>query len=81
LDPAVPSQHLVVPIHEHRHIEPKTFDTPGDLADLPRAVLPRVLWIEPERSDRNSFNDELLIALWRHVLILSKPFAMPWTGE
>jgi hypothetical protein len=51
LDPPVPSQHLVVPIHEHRHIEAKTFDTSGDLADLPRAMLPRVLWIEPKRSD------------------------------
>jgi hypothetical protein len=81
MDPPVPSQHPVVPVHQHRHIESKTFNASGDLADLSRGMLVRILWIEPERSDRNCFNDEPLVALWRHVLLLSKPFGMPWTGE
>jgi len=52
LDPAMASKDLVVPVHEDRNVESEAVNTSGDLADLPRVVLPRILRIKPERTQR-----------------------------
>jgi hypothetical protein len=47
--------------------------------DLPRIVVPWILWIETERSNRKVFNDQFVVRLW-HIWLLPKALVMRWTG-
>jgi hypothetical protein len=80
LDPAMAGKHLVIPVHQDGNVEPKTLDAAGDLPDLPRIVMTRILWIETERSNRKVFNDQFVVPLRPHIWLLPKALVMRWIG-
>ena len=80
LDPAVAGENLVIPVHQDGNVEPKTLNAVGDLPDLPRIVMPRILWIETERSNRKVLDDKFVVPLWRHIWLLPKALVMRWIG-
>jgi hypothetical protein len=45
------------------------------MTPVPRIVVPRILWIETERS-----NDQFVVPLWRHIWLPPKALVMRWIG-
>jgi hypothetical protein len=69
-------KHLVVPVYKDRDIKSEAFNAAGDLPDLPRAMLPRILWIEPQLTDGEMLDRQRFDILRTHFALLTNAQTM-----